>query len=103
MGAPAVAAVILRKERELIDLFRDAGATTPATAKSLDDVGVMQAWPLSRLRRRAVVREAAPGKYYVDEEVWQAMRGLRQRLVLAVLAIFAVVSFAVWIGFVSLH
>jgi hypothetical protein len=103
MGAPAVAAVILRRERELIDLFRDAGATTPATAKSLDDIGVMQAWPLSRLRRRAIVREAAPGKYYVDEEVWQAMRGMRQRIVLTLMAVIAITAFLVWIGFVTLR
>jgi hypothetical protein len=103
MGAPAVAAVILRKERELVDLFRDAGATTPATAKSLGDVGVIQAWPLSRLRRRAIIRETAPGKYYLDEEVWQAMRGLRQRIIFTLLAVVAVTAFLVWIGFVTLH
>jgi hypothetical protein len=103
MGAPAVAAVILRKERELVDLFRDAGATSPATSKSLNDVGVIQAWPLSRLRRRAIIREAAPGKFYVDEEVWQAMRGLRQRIVLTLLGVIAVTAILVWLGFVTLH
>lgn len=102
MGAPAIAAVIVRKERELVDLFRAAGATTPATARTLDEVGVHQAWPLSRLRRRAVVREAAPGRYYLDEEVWTAMRGMRQRIILTLLAIVAVTGFLVWIGFVTL-
>ena len=102
MGAPAIAAVIVRKERELVDLFRDAGATTPETARTLDEVGVDQAWPLSRLRRRAVVREAAPGRYYLDEEVWTAMRGMRQRIVLTLVGMALLVGFLVWIGFVTL-
>jgi hypothetical protein len=102
MGAPAVAAVIIRKERELVELFQAAGATTPATARTLDEVGVEQAWPLSRLRRRAIVREGAPGRFYVDEEVWVAMRGMRQRIILTLLAVVAITGFLVWIGFVSL-
>ena len=102
MGGPAVAAVIIRRERELVDLFRSAGATTAATAKSLDEVGVEQAWPLSRLRRRAIVREASPGRYYLDEEVWEAIRGIRQRMAIIVLGIVALVGFLVWIGFVTL-
>jgi hypothetical protein len=103
MGAPAIAAVIVRKEREVVDLFRDVGATSPATAKSFDEIGVEQAWPLSRLRRRAIVREAAPGKYYLDEEVWTAIRGMRQRMILVVVGVFAVVGFLVWIGFLTLR
>jgi hypothetical protein len=102
MGAPAVAAVIIRREQELVDLFRSAGATSPATAKSLGEVGVEQAWPLSRLRRRAIVRESAPGRYYLDEEVWTAIRGIRQRMVLLLLTVVAVTGFLVWIGFVTL-
>lgn len=102
MGAPAIAAVINRKEKEVVELFREVGATSPAAAKSLTDIGVEQAWPLSRLRRRAIVREAAPGKYYLDEEVWTAMRGMRQRMVLVVVGIAALVGFLVFIGFVTL-
>lgn len=102
MGAPAIAAVIIRKERELVELFQAAGATSPATAKSLDDVGVEQAWPLSRLRRRAVVREASPGRFYLDEEVLVAISGMRQRIILTLVAVAAITGFLVWIGFVTL-
>ena len=102
MGAPAIAAVIIRREREVVDLFRAAGATSPAGAKSLDEVGVYEAWPLSRLRRRAIVREASPGRYYLDEEVWTAMRGMRQRIVLTFVGLAVLVGFLAWIGFVTL-
>lgn len=103
MGAPAIAAVILKKERELVGLFRSAGAISPASARSLDEVGVSEAWPLNRLRRRAIVREAAPGRYYLDEEVWVAIRGMRQRIVFSLLAVVAITGFLVWIGFVTLR
>lgn len=103
MGAPAVAAVILRREREVVDLFRDVGATSPGAARSLNEIGVEQAWPLARLRRRAIIREAAPGRYYLDEEVWTAMRGIRRRMAAVILALIAVVGFLVWIGFVTLQ
>jgi hypothetical protein len=102
MGAPAIAAVIIRKEREVVDLFRDVGATSPAAAKSFDEIGVEQAWPLSRLRRRAIIREASPGKYYLDEEVWTAIRGMRRRMVLVIVGMAALVGFLTWIGFVTL-
>lgn len=102
MGAPAIAAVIVSKEREVVDLFREVGAISPATARSFDEIGVEQAWPLSRLRRRAIIREAAPGKYYLDEEVWTAMRGMRRRMVSLIFGLVALVGFLVWIGFVTL-
>lgn len=102
MGAPAIAAVIIRREREVADLFREVGATSPAAARSLDEIGVEQAWPLSRLRRRAIIREAAPGKYYLDEEVWAAIRGLRQRMVVMAVGMAALIGLLVWIGFVTL-
>jgi hypothetical protein len=45
----------------------------------------------------------APGRYYLDEEVWAAMRGMRRRMALVILALLAVVGFLVWIGFVTLQ
>ena len=102
MGAPAIAAVIIRKEREVMDLFREVGATSPAAARTFADIGVEQAWPLSRLRRRAVIREAAPGRYYLDEEVWTAISGMRRRMILVIAGMVALVGFLAWIGFVTL-
>jgi hypothetical protein len=103
MGAPAVAVVILKREREVMDLFRSAGATSPAGAMTLDQVGVVEAWPLSRLKRRSVIREASPGRYYLDEEVWLALRAMKLRIVLVLAAVAVITGFLVWIGFVTLR
>jgi len=87
-------AIIHRKERELVELFRHAGATSPERARDLDALQVdADSIGFRRLHRQAVVREAAPGAYYLDEEVWAAVRGTRHRLALALLLI--VVLFAI--------
>ena len=102
MGAPAIAAVIRRKEREVVDDFRRAGATTPATAKSLADVGLTDSWPVRRLQKRAVIREPEPGIMYLDEEVWSAVRRTRQRVALVLGAILVLLFIGIWVGFISL-
>jgi hypothetical protein len=81
----AAAAVILMKERRIVEAFERGGATSPASARTPDDLGVDPhgiGW--RRLRDHAVVREANPGadRYYVDVDVWQALRRMRRRIVL---------------------
>ena len=66
MGAPAIAAVIRRKEREVVDDFRRGGAISPTSATSLASLGLEDSWPVRRLQRRAVIREPEPGVMYLD-------------------------------------
>ncbi len=101
MGA-AVAAVILARERRIVDQFRDAGATSPSVAQSLDDVGIDEGLAFRRLRRHEAIREASPGMFYLDEPVWNAVRGTRRRIVVVVLVIAVIVSVGVTFGFLSL-
>ncbi|MEO8620514.1 MAG: hypothetical protein ABI625_05575 [bacterium] len=89
-------AVILIKERHMVEALQRAGATSPATARTLDNLGAVGidadgiAW--RRLRDRAVVREAAPGAFYVDIEVWQALRRQRRRLILVMLVLILIAA-----------
>jgi len=81
MGVPAVAMVIRRKEINLVEHFRDMSALSPDTAKSLEELRLnVDDFALQRLHRRAVIREVHHGEYYLDEEVWRAVRGTRRRL-----------------------
>ena len=87
MGA-AAAAVILMRERHVVEAFERAGATSPDRAISAQDVAIDETgigW--RRLRERAIVREAAPGRFYLDVEVWQANRRMRRRLVFVMLVV----------------
>ncbi len=78
---------ILRHERQVVRRFRDAGAVSPAAAMSLDAVHPGHGLALRRLRHRAVIREAGPERFYLDEEVWDAVSRTRRRVSLAVLAL----------------
>ena len=91
----AAAAIIIRKEKEIVRAFKGVGATIASKAVSTSDVGVEERVPFGLLRRRNVIREAAPGRYYLDEAAWERM-GQRRRMVLGVVGalILAAVALA---------
>jgi len=103
MGAGAViaAAAVRRREENLLDAFRAAGATSPDRAQSFEAIGVDDSLAIRRLRERAVIREAVPGVFYLDEEVWTAVRRTRHRLVAVFLAILVIVLLGVWMGIIK--
>src|SRR5207247_8853711 len=82
MGTAAVAAVILRKERRAVEAFARGGATSAETAQSLEALGIADGLAVQRLRDHAVLREGAPGLYYVDLAVWHAVRRARRGILL---------------------
>jgi hypothetical protein len=88
----AAAAIILAKERRLVEAFERTGATSPERAVTPDQLNVDASgvgW--RRLHTRAIVREAGAGsgRYYLDVEVWDATRRQRQRMVIVMLVIVA--------------
>jgi hypothetical protein len=97
MGA-AAAAIIIRREKDLVEHFRRARATTPQTAQSPDALGVEDhnfIW--RRLVRGAVIRAGAGGAYYLDEPSWEALGRRRQRV--AVIVLIAAVALGVLVYF----
>jgi hypothetical protein len=62
---PAVAAAAIA-ERRLIDRLLRARAFTPDTSQPLTDLRWLEARVLRRLLGKGVVREHAPGRYYLD-------------------------------------
>ena len=102
MGAAVVAAAMRRREQEVIDDFRAAGATSPERAQSYTAIGLGDTLALRRLRNRAVIREGAPGAYYLDEEVWAAVRRTRLRMATVFVAILAVFLIGILLGIIKL-
>ena len=96
------AAVIIRKEKELVAHFRSAGAVTPATAQSPDALGVDTRMAWLMLTRRAVIREATPGQFYLDEVAWGALEAKRRNLLLIVVAVLLVLGAIVFVAGTSL-
>jgi hypothetical protein len=101
MGAPAIAAILRMREREVVDDFRAAGATSPATAQSYNAIGLGDSLAIKRLHNRAVIREGAPGTYYLDEEVWSAVQRTRRRVVTMMISVMALVLLGILLGIIK--
>ena len=101
MGAAAAIAITRMKEREVVDDFRAAGALTPATAQSYTAMGFGESRAIKRLHDSAVIREASPGLYYLDEEVWIAVRRNRRRRALMIGLVLALICLGFAVGFLK--
>ncbi len=92
----AAAAIIMRKQRDIVQTFRASGAVSRERAKVPDDLGVDESLVFKGLVRRAVLRSAGGGRYYLDEPSWNALRTLRQRMAVVVLFfVLAVILFGI--------
>jgi len=100
MGAAVIAAAMRRREQEVIDDFRAAGATAPGKAQPYEAMGPGESMAVRRLRNRAVIREAAPGMFYLDEEVWTAVRRTRRRLATTLLLVIAIALIGISLGII---
>lgn len=96
----AAAAVILRKQRDIVHVFQGARATSPETARIPDQLGIDENLVFKGLVRRAIVRPAGGGRYYVDEPSWNAMHTIRKRML--VVLMFALLMFIIF-GLVTLR
>ncbi|HJQ52794.1 MAG TPA: hypothetical protein VJ825_03015 [Gemmatimonadaceae bacterium] len=101
MGAPGIAAVMRRREREVVDDFRAAGATSPERAQPYTALGFGESLALRRLHNRAVIREAAPGMFYLDEEVWATVRRTRRRIATVLILMMLIVLAGILFGIVK--
>ena len=83
MDAAIAIAIRRKQEREAQADFRRAGALNPAAAMSFRDLGIDgDSRVVKRLRRRAIIREASPGLFYFDEDVYEAFRDTQRRIAL---------------------
>lgn len=95
MGASAsgavIAAAILGKEKRIVTAFRKAHATSASAATVPTAIGVKQRVAFTILQRRGILKEAAPGVFYLDETTWQELRRVRRRCLAVVVAILALI------------
>ena len=85
MGGAVV--VIVRKQRDIAEVFEGARALSPETARVPDELGIDESLVFRGLVRRAVLREAGAGRYYLDLPSWRAMQDGRRRRVMLVVGI----------------
>jgi len=90
----AAAAIILRKERDIVNTFRGAGATSANAARDPGELGIERRVPFRLLEKHAVLRDAGDGRFYVDEPSWNALRSMRHRLAFVLIALVVIVFIA---------
>src|SRR5436190_591624 len=86
----AVPAIVVA-ERRVVRALRYSGATTSAAASPLENLRWMEERALRRLVGSGSIREAEPGRYYVDESTYAAFRGHRRMRALVTLAALIVI------------
>jgi hypothetical protein len=86
------AATIIAKQNRYLRRFQEAGAISPDTARSLEQVNCRDSRMFQRLVGREVIRQAQPGKYYLDIEAAQAFRRARRERVLTALVIILAIT-----------
>jgi hypothetical protein len=92
MGAAVPAAAIIARERHIVDAFRRARATSPGAAVTPESLGVHERLAFARLGRRAILREAGEGRFYLDEPSWEAARRIRIRVALVAFVLVLVLA-----------
>lgn len=98
MGASAAAAIIIKRERDLVDHFRRAGATSPQTAQSPAALGVETRLAWDILERGAIIRPGPSGTFYLDEPSWEAMGRRRRRLAIVVTTAAVLLGLILYLG-----
>ncbi len=93
-----VAGVILGRERRMVNRLRMAGATSPTQARTLEELGLAEGLVLHRLRDRAVIRQASPERYYLDEPSWNAVRRTRRRAIHVTWLVVLIILLAILFG-----
>ena len=91
------ATVIIHRQRRMVRRFREAGATTPALARPLDQLGIRESWVFRHMARRGVFRVVDANRWHLDEEAYARFE--RRRLWIAgVFLVVCVVVVMVWRG-----
>jgi hypothetical protein len=96
-AAPTIA--LTAQERRVLDRLRRADATSPGAARPVDELRPLEAEQLERLIEAGLIREAAPGAYYLDQVVYATYLRRRQLtlLTVAVVVAAALAVLAAWL------
>ncbi len=86
----SAAAVIIYRQRQFVIRFLEVGATSPATARSLDDLGMRTHWVFRRMARQGVFLQASPDRWYFDPAGWQRFERRQRQRVVTFIGVFAI-------------
>lgn len=91
---------IIIKQNEYMRKFRHAGATGPARARTLDDLGIRPSGIFRKMLARDVFRVGpVPETYYLDESAAEEfVEGRRRRIFYALLLMIVLAAVLFFLG-----
>jgi hypothetical protein len=90
-----ITAVMAHKQRAIVRTFEQAAATTAATARTAEQLGLKPGMAWHQLVGHAVLRCPGEARYFLDAANWQNLRRRRRRLALVAVMAGALVVLAV--------
>jgi hypothetical protein len=76
--------------------FERAGATDASSAKPLQEIGLEEDSVLRSMADRGLVREASPGRWYLDRDAAAEWLASRRRLAVLIAFLAMLVGAAMW-------
>lgn len=79
-----ITAIMVHAQRAIVRTFEQAAATTAATARTAEQLGLKPGMAWHQLVGHAVLRCPGDGRYFLDLANWQRLRQRRRRMALAI-------------------
>lgn len=89
-------AVIVAREKHIVEAFRKAGAITPDTAVDPAAIGVAKRVAFRKLCEHLALRQASPSTFYLDEANWREWRNRRRQMILLVVVLVLIAVVIAW-------
>lgn len=93
----SAAAVIAIRRKRLVRRFREAGATGPEHAVTLESLGVRPFWIFDQMVRRGVFIRTQKGRFYMDEQAAEEFLWQHKKRALIITGFFLLVVLFLWI------
>ena len=96
-GSGAVTAgIVTRKRRKIVRAFREHGATSPETARSLVEVGLSEGLLLHVMKLKHLIVNVGGDRFYLDTAREQAVERTRRAVVAVVALVVVVIVVVLW-------
>lgn len=93
----SAAAIILIRRKRLLKRFREAGATDPDHAVTLEALSERPSWIFKQMNRHGVFVAVKDGRFYMDERVAAEFRRHQRNRAFIIGGVLVLVFLALWI------
>jgi hypothetical protein len=92
MIPPFPAILISKKRRQILNTFREAGATSPENAKTVEDIGLSKSILLEIQKLEGVLVEVEQNRFYLDKIREKQVIRFRRTLAVGLTAIVVLIA-----------